>query len=115
MPRHGVHPDLRDSTGFTTLIDASAAGNLPVVNLLLKYGADVNATAYSDETAFSYACTENHLEVAQALHAHGADINKPIGQSSPLDWAERFASAEFIAWLRGVGGTSLLPPGHRIC
>ena len=77
-----------------------AAGNVPKVNLLLKYGADVNATSYNGETSFSYACANNHLKVAKALHAHGADINKVVGKGecagTPLDWAMKCASGEFV-------------------
>ena len=40
------------SSGDTPLIAAAREGHFDVVNLLLKYGADVTAQNDSDETAF---------------------------------------------------------------
>ncbi len=59
-------------------IAAAGRGDLPVVNALLKSGADVNAklgTKGDGETALTLATQNGHLEVVQALVAVNADVN----------------------------------------
>ncbi len=85
--------------------EAVVADDFERVVALLEAGADVNAANERGETAFSYACANNALAVAKALFLRGAEINTVnAGGGSPLDWAVRWSSPEFRAWLIGVGG-----------
>ena len=87
------------------MVDAVVANDAAAVAKLLDAGQDVNARNEDGETAFSYACANNALEVAKLLHARGADVNTiDKGNGSPLDWAACHASPEFCAWLESVGG-----------
>jgi len=87
------------------MVDAVIANDAAAVAKLLDAGQDVNARNESGETAFSYACANNALEVAKLLHSRGADVNTiDKGNGSPLDWAACHSSPEFCAWLEGVGG-----------
>jgi hypothetical protein len=85
---------------------AASSNDVNDVRRLLDDGEDINATNESGETAFSYACANDALEVAKLLYAHGANINTvDNGGGSPLDWAVCWSSTEFRDWLKGVGGT----------
>ncbi len=87
------------------MIDAVVDGDIDRISALLNQGADVNARNDRGETAFSFACVENKLDVARFLASQGADINTvDAGGGSPLDWAVCHASPEFRAWLIGIGG-----------
>ena len=105
---HGVDPNLTDTTGSTLLMDYCSVGVAEMVVLLLKHGADPNKQNLAGETAFSFACAENHFSCARTLFEHGADLNKDIGANGgkPLDWAIRFASTEFVRWLREHGAVN---------
>ncbi len=114
----GVSPNVIDSTGATPLIDASANGDHSLIRTLLECGAEVNQQSFMGETAFSFACANNHLRCARMLYFHGADINVQIGHppsSTPLDWAERYASKHFEKWLRSIGGVCFAKTPPPIC
>lgn len=55
------------------LIEAAKAGNLPVVESLIKEGANVNAQDIGGFTALTAAVREGHLKVAELLLEKGAD------------------------------------------
>jgi ankyrin repeat protein len=65
--------DLR--TGHTPLMYAALAGQSQTAHLLLKSGADVNATSKSGETALMLAAMWGHSEIANSLIAKGAQVN----------------------------------------
>nr|XP_045620650.1 palmitoyltransferase akr1-like isoform X2 [Procambarus clarkii] len=70
------NPTVVDSTGYdgrTALQKAVMVGNLPVVRLLLQYGADPNLRAQSGETAVHIACCRGLLNVVVTLLKHGGD------------------------------------------
>ncbi|KAG7176902.1 Serine/threonine-protein kinase TNNI3K-like 1 [Homarus americanus] len=70
------NPTVVDSTGYdgrTALQKAVMVGNLPVVRLLLQYGADPNLRAKSGETAVHIACCRGLLNVVVTLLKHGGD------------------------------------------
>jgi metal-dependent HD superfamily phosphatase/phosphodiesterase len=85
---------------------AASSNDVDTVRRLLDAGEGINATNDRGETAFSYACANNALKVAELLHARGANINTvDAGGGSPLDWAVCWSSLEFRAWLKRIGGT----------
>jgi len=59
----------------TCLIKAAINGDLPLVNLLLRYGADVEAQDRSQITALIWAACEGEFEVVELLIQHKADLN----------------------------------------
>lgn len=73
----GINPNAKDDgEGDTALIAAATAGNLEMVNTLLKGGADVNTKNQNGFGPLSRALSHNHEEVAQALMAQpGVDLN----------------------------------------
>ena len=106
--KNGVDPDVKDTTGGTVLIDASAVGNIDLLKTLVKCGANPSHQNDSGESGFSFACAFNQMESAKVLYAAGADINHSIGENGgkPMDWAMRFGSDEFIEWLKEIGCTA---------
>lgn len=76
--------------GSTPLHFAAASGHLPIVQALIRAGADVNAReAASDSTPIHWASAHGHLEVVQALVGSGAEIAAQDGwyRLSPIAWA----------------------------
>ena len=73
----GINPNAKDdSEGDTALIRAATAGNLEIVNALLKGRADVNTKNKNGFGALSRALSHNHEEVAQTLIAQPeVDLN----------------------------------------
>lgn len=67
----------RSTHVVTPLWCAAVSGKLPVVEILLKYGADINAVSDSGSTPVRSACFMTHYEIVKYLVEHGADINKP--------------------------------------
>jgi len=63
-------PDLNINYGYrgdTVLIKAVQTGNIDVINLLLKYGADVNKSNKSGETPLIEATIEGYYDIAKLL------------------------------------------------
>lgn len=61
-------------TGHTPLMVAAYYGRTAIVEILLKYGAQVNAfTTEYKETALIFACLKGHTEVVQLLLKFYAD------------------------------------------
>ena len=61
----------------TPLWCAAVAGKLKVVEVLVKYGADVNAVSDTGSTPVRSACFMTHLDIVKLLVENGADIQKP--------------------------------------
>jgi hypothetical protein len=89
------------------LVEAAERGRLDAVNLMIELGwnVDVRAVAQAHhQTALHGAAYGGHLDVVQALVAHGADptIEDTSFRATPQGWAEhagRVAVAEYLAAL----------------
>ncbi|KAJ8970092.1 hypothetical protein NQ314_001403, partial [Rhamnusium bicolor] len=67
----------RSTHVVTPLWCAAVSGKLPVVEILLKHGADINAVSDTGSTPVRSACFMTHFEIVKYLVEHGADINRP--------------------------------------
>ena len=93
--------------GRTLLHDASAQGNLRMVELLLRLGADPNAEAQGHAPLYCVAneCRVGGSNVVRALVRAGARVNQPGGvkQCSPLHMAARRGNTEVAEALLECG------------
>lgn len=99
----GVVVDVTDDDGETALMEAADRGNLPAVQLLIKYGAQVDRKDEDGKTALMYAADEGRTPVVQALLAAGADASaKDKDGETALMMAEDERHADTVAVLRNV-------------
>jgi len=61
----------------TPLWCAAVAGKLKVVEVLVRFGADVNSVSDTGSTPVRSACFMTHLDIVKLLVENGADIQKP--------------------------------------
>ena len=61
----------------TPLWCAAVAGKLKVVEVLVKYGADVNSVSDTGSTPVRSACFMTHLDIVRLLVENHADIQRP--------------------------------------
>jgi uncharacterized protein len=66
------HTPSTDSNGTTALMRAMIRGHLPVAQLLVQNGADVNLKNKEGETCLSVARRFNHAELVRFLKSVGA-------------------------------------------
>ena len=62
---------------MTPLWCASVAGKFRVVDVLVRYGADVNSMSDTGSTPVRSACFMTHLDIVKLLVNNNADIQKP--------------------------------------
>ena len=72
---------------YSPLGIAIKKGNLPIVQILLKYSANPNIQCWSNDYPLAFALSFGHTEIAKLLLEHGANINQGafLGQT-PLHY-----------------------------
>ncbi|KAI9268192.1 ankyrin repeat-containing domain protein [Phascolomyces articulosus] len=55
---------------------AASAGHLPVVESLVKHGADVSLQNEGGQTALHYAASKNRIDIVKLLLENKADTNQ---------------------------------------
>jgi hypothetical protein len=88
------------SDGETAIIRAAAHSRNRNIQVLLKYGADVNAWDYTDESALFKAARIGDQDVAKTLVDHGAEINmRASSHLTPLMSAVASGSIDIVRLL----------------
>lgn len=64
----------KDDTGMSLVHWAADRGYSTIIEILFKYGADVNIQDAEGQTALHYAASIGHIECVQMLMAFGADL-----------------------------------------
>ncbi|XP_077502439.1 ankyrin repeat-rich membrane spanning [Amblyomma americanum] len=83
-----VSPDERDENGQTLLMIAAQCGQLPIVEELIRQGADVHLEDLDNWTALLNAAKEGYTDVVSELVMHNADIeHRDMGGWTALMWA----------------------------
>jgi uncharacterized protein len=78
------------------LMIAAWEGNIPMMELFVKHGADVNRTNEVNEQALMHATWKGRTEAVEWLLGHGAQINRTGNEWSALHYAA-FAGHEELA------------------
>ncbi|HEY3936873.1 MAG TPA: ankyrin repeat domain-containing protein [Bryobacteraceae bacterium] len=102
----GAQIDSRSTNSMknTPMHAAAAGGATPLVELLLKRGADVNATQEGGWTALHSAAQAGNRAMVETLLAHGADLDaRAANNQAPLDLALLKGKQEIVALLEGLG------------
>lgn len=91
------------------LIDAVETGNVEVVELLVRYGADLSARVYAARTLLFYVSRRPEARpVWELLLAHGVSIDAHPRGRTVLMTAARWGSDEFVAFLLENGADPTL-------
>ena len=70
----GVDVDKPDSSGITALISAAVNGFLPILERLIRAGANLDIACHGS-TTFHAACHKGHVECAVALVKAGCNVS----------------------------------------
>jgi uncharacterized protein len=87
----GMNPNTMSWHHVTILHDMAQKGNIQKAELLIKYGADINAVEEEyQSTPLGMAARWGHTEMVEYLLKEGADISKSGAKwSTPLAWAKK--------------------------
>ena len=92
--------DALNTQQTTPLEEAAASGNLPVVELLIRYGADPNYRDRDGWSAIHWAAEEGHQEIVRFLLDHGANPNAVSSYgTSPLHCAANGGNPVIVSLL----------------
>ena len=91
--------------GASPLHFAVMKGGMPIIDLLVRHGADVNSRTRNGTTPLHTAVLYSRLEVAEFLAGKGADLNaKSVSGATPLALAVAAKNEPIAARLRELGG-----------
>ncbi|MCA9038167.1 MAG: ankyrin repeat domain-containing protein, partial [Planctomycetaceae bacterium] len=100
---NGVKPD-SPLAGNTPLMSAAADGDLKAIELLLQFGANVNARNEENEVPLGYACSWKQWPAAELLIKNGANVNAIENEGrTHLDWLILSEETSGAALLRSYG------------
>ncbi|KAI9896792.1 hypothetical protein N3K66_007814 [Trichothecium roseum] len=69
------HKSSREAAAVTALHNAAYYGHVEIIEILLEYGADVDAVDSQKLNALHYACRQGYLELAKMLYERTSDVN----------------------------------------
>ncbi|MDR2365374.1 MAG: ankyrin repeat domain-containing protein [Zoogloeaceae bacterium] len=99
----GLSPDYQADRLGSGLMIAAWEGNLPMLELFYRYGANVNLENGAGEQALLLAAWRNQRAAIDWLLARGAALNRPSGQWSALHYAAFSGHADLVGDLLARG------------
>jgi hypothetical protein len=99
----GLEPDFVADRIGTGLMIAAWEGNIPLMELFVARGADVNKSNAAGEQALQHAAWRGKLDAVKWLLAHGAQINRAPLQWTALHYAVFAGHEEIAQYLIGRG------------
>ncbi|MDR1349957.1 MAG: ankyrin repeat domain-containing protein [Zoogloeaceae bacterium] len=99
----GLSPDYQADRLGSGLMIAAWEGNLPMLELFYRYGANVNLENSAGEQALLLAVWKNQRVAIDWLLAHGATLSRPPGQWSALHYAAFSGHPDLVAKLLEQG------------
>jgi len=101
--QHGLNPNRRNWLGITMLHRCGNKGNIPIAEVLLEFGADINVveTEWS-ATPLGWAAKDGQYDMVSWLLQKGADPNLPADEpwARPIEWAKRRGHESIVALLQ---------------
>jgi len=98
---YGTDVNATTVSGLTPLKYALFADNFEIANVIIQYGADINA---GDETALMNAVWANRIDIVEFLIERGADVNhRKITGENALEWAVFNGNDDIAKLLLNVG------------
>ena len=70
--------------GCSPLILAASLGHITIVDRLIQYGADLEASPTTLDPAIVHAAANKHFDVVQSLAEAGADVNVPLSPGTTI-------------------------------
>ncbi|HEY6896193.1 MAG TPA: ankyrin repeat domain-containing protein [Rhodocyclaceae bacterium] len=112
----GLPPDFVADRIGSGLMIAAWEGNLPLMEVFVQRGADVNFTNAMGEQALQLAAWKGKLEAVQWLLAHGASVNRQGKEWSALHYAVFAGNGEIAKLLlqRGADVNGQAPNGSSV-
>ena len=95
--------------GATPLMMAAAYNEVPIVNLLLDTGADVNLPDTNGDPAINWAAYYGYTDVAEQLLKAGAD-KEQVGHGNPREIAMRRGHQDFVRLMARAAEIELPSP-----
>jgi ankyrin repeat protein len=104
----GLNPNLGNWLGITRLHRCAANGDIPIAEVLLDFGADINIIEtewYS--TPLGWAARHGQKTMVEWLLKKGADPSRPKNKpwALPLAWADRRGHKEIADLLKQYGAS----------
>jgi len=107
--QHGVNPNKVPDSADTPLQLAATKGRKDIIDLLMRYGADVNAPPSKwrgGATALQKAAVHGYLGLAYTFIIHDADVNAPPGKwdgRTALEGAAEHGRLDMVQMLLNAG------------
>ena len=99
----GLQPDFFADRIGTGLMIAAWEGNIPLMELFVARGADINKTNAAGEQALLHAAWRGNMDAVKWLLAHGAQVNREPLQWTALHYAVFAGHEEIAQYLIGLG------------
>lgn len=109
----GLPPDFEGRVIGTGVMIGAWEGNIPMMELFVARGADVDKTNSLGEQALLHAAWKGHLAAVRWLVEHGARLNRQGQEWAALHYAAFAGRAEIAGYLleRGADVNALSPNG----
>lgn len=99
----GLDPDFQGNLIGSGVMIAAWEGNIPMMELFVARGADVNRVNSFGEQALLHAAWKGKLDAVRWLVEHGARVNREGKEWAALHYASFAGHADIVAYLLGRG------------
>jgi ankyrin repeat protein len=97
LKRSDANPNLIDICGKTALHSAAQNNNIGAIQILLKFGAKIDATDFAFKTALMWALRFRSHESVKSLLTHNPDLNlRDVDGRGALHYASKYSQANII-------------------
>ncbi|XP_067908850.1 fibronectin type 3 and ankyrin repeat domains protein 1 [Heterodontus francisci] len=115
LQSRNVKVHIFDELGFPPLMLAAQKGYQRMVEILIKFGADVNQKNDIGKDSLMLACFAGHLDVVKCLRRFGATWeSRDNGGSSAMHWATDGEHLHVIEWMINDGCKVDITDGHSL-